>query len=230
MKANTTTYAPTVGDRVTCNMPAFGDENMIGTVEAMTGTGWIKVRLDNPPEVVGVKDGCISCRVRSLSLLSGKGDEETGDESNMLECSDYDSATSPDDVEEAMEAMEAMETAAHRMAEALSKARAHYIKARRPSGAATANNGDQIAKALHDLEPKETAEMADKCLGLPIGTHLAKYGHLNNGQIRMNSGNRIRGAFAKALRDKDADTISRIVTILDLDVPEDLVEEDADSE
>ena len=227
MKANTTTYAPTVGDRVTCNMPAFGDENMIGTVEAMTGTGWIKVRLDNPPEVVGVKDGCISCRVRSLSPLSEEGDEEADDESNMLECSDYDSATSPDDVEEAMEEAE---TAAHRMAEALRKARAHYIKARRPNGAATANNGDQIAKALHDLEPKETAEMADKCLGLPIGTHLAKYGHLNNGQIRMNSGNRIRGAFAKALRDKDADTISRIVTILDLDVPEDLVEEDADSE
>ena len=225
MKANTTTYAPTVGDRVTCNMPAFGDEDMPGTVEVMTGTGWIKVRLDNPPEVVGVKDGCISCRVRSLSPLSEEDD--FAGEDFFQTGRDEDLPHEEDDVEEAMEEAE---TAAHRMAEALRKARAHYTKARRPNGAATANNGDQIAKTLHDLEPKETAETADKCLGLPIGTHLAKYGHLNNGQIRMNSGNRIRGAFAKALRDKDADTISRIVTILDLDVPEDLVEEDADSE
>lgn len=136
----------------------------------------------------------------------------------------------PEDSPESSGPEEAIEdkglTAAQRMAKALREARSHYIKCKRPDGAATAHNGDDIAKALRDYEPLEVAAIADKALEAPAGTHEAKYGHLNNGQIRMNSGNRIRSAYMKALKEEDKETINRICRLLDLGDDE----EESDSE
>jgi hypothetical protein len=131
-------------------------------------------------------------------------------------CNDCD-WTSDEAEDEVEEALEEAETAASKMAEALRKARQHYVKARRPSGAATAHNGDTIARELLDYEPAEVAALADRCLSLPKGWHAARYDGLNPGQVRMNSGNKIRGAWKKAEKEGDVETLARIKFVLGLD-------------
>lgn len=106
--------------------------------------------------------------------------------------------------------------AASRMAEALRKARAHYTKDKRPDGSATAHCGDPIAKELRDYEPADVAALADKVMGVEAGTHLGKYQHLNNGQIRMNSGNRIRAEWKRVNEAGDEAAIVRIAKLLNL--------------
>lgn len=111
-----------------------------------------------------------------------------------------------------------------KMAEALKKAREHYTKDKRPDGTATAHCGDAIAKELRDLEPQEVAALADKVLQEPAGTHFAKYQNLNNGQIRMNSGNRIRSYWKKINEDGNEAEIARVAKLLNL------IEQDDESE
>jgi hypothetical protein len=190
------------GDRVTVCTAATGGEPLAGTIETIS-KGWYVVELDEEiKNAKGQMSTTVSARASSLQPLV----EDEAD--------DVDESDESDDVEEALEEAE---EASSRMAEALRKARARYVKARRPSGAATAHNGDTIAKELLDYEPLEVAEIADRCLKLPKGTHAARYANLNNGQIRMNSGNRIRGAWKKAERDGDTDTIAHILFVLGLD-------------
>lgn len=63
------------------------------------------------------------------------------------------------------------------------------------------NNGDDLAAFLLALDPFETARLATRVLDLDtplwVGDGTGKYDHLNNGQIRMNSGNRIRAALKR---------------------------------
>lgn len=103
-----------------------------------------------------------------------------------------------------------------KMAEALKKAREHYTKDKRPDGAATAHCGDAIAKELRDLEPMEVAALADRVLQQPAGTHEAKYERLNNGQIRMNSGNRIRSYWKKINEEGQIQEVARVGKLLNL--------------
>lgn len=117
--------------------------------------------------------------------------------------------------EETIEA-EADPDHASRMAEALRKARTRYEKTRRPEGSASADCADQIAKELRDYEPQDVANLADKVLQQPVGTHYAKYERLNNGQIRMNSGNRIRAYWKKINEDGNEAEIARVGLILNL--------------
>ena len=115
------------------------------------------------------------------------------------------------------ETIEADKTAASRMAEALRQARQHYTKGKRPDGSATAHCGDEIAKELRDYDPQETANLADRVLQQPIGFHYAKYQNLNNGQIRMNSGNRIRAYWKKINEDGNEAEIDRVARLLNLE-------------
>ncbi len=80
-----------------------------------------------------------------------------------------------------------------RMAKALAEARGGYTKSKASSGKASLHNGDSLATMLAGCEPEEVAHLADLVCEEPAGTHMTKYGHLNQGQIRMNSGNKIRG-------------------------------------
>lgn len=137
---------------------------------------------------------------------SGELEVETDEEGNTtVSCScGWEETIAPDP-----------ETAS-RMAEALKKAREHYEKTRRPEGSASADCGDRIAKELRDYEPQDVANMADKVLQQPIGTHYAKYERLNNGQIRMNSGNRIRAYWKKINEDGNEAEIARVGILLNL--------------
>ena len=235
-KSSKQTITLEVGARVAASLPSLSDQPLIGTIEAVSGKGWYRVKLDVALDAVGVKDGCVSALARSLTAHTAPADgveeaaEDNIDGEEFFQSNrDADLPHEPDaEGEEAAtegDPEEAEATVAAKMAEALKKAREHYVKCKRPNGAATAHNGDGIAKALRDYEPLEVAALADKCLGEPVGTHEAKYGHLNNGQIRMNSGNRIRATFAKALKERDAETITRISKVLDLDGSEEQDEE-----
>lgn len=64
-------------------------------------------------------------------------------------------------------------------------------------GTKSLHNGDNVAVALAAMEPHDVARLAERLLGLEAGTLLEKYQKLNPGQIRMNSGNRIRGAIRR---------------------------------
>jgi len=97
-----------------------------------------------------------------------------------------------------------------RMSIALRKARVRYVKVKHKDGQ-SAHCNDPIARALEDLEPGEVAAMADKITGERQGFHYNKYQHLNPGQIRMNSGNKIRTLYKKADEDGKSAILSTIL-------------------
>lgn len=82
------------------------------------------------------------------------------------------------------------------MSSHIRKYRPRYTKTKAYSGSTSLNNADEVAKALGGLTPKQVASLAmeliHECPDLG-----ALYGHLNPGQIRMNSGNRIRAAIKR---------------------------------
>lgn len=221
-KLNTTTSPTTdfvAGDRVSVTLPQTGHEPAAATVQAVR-SGWFVCLLDEPENHPLAKKGIVSARLSSIEALLP--DDTERDETDGEYSDDLDENGNPIPLDDAVEeALEEAETAAGKMAEALRKARQHYTKAHRPSGAATAHNGDTIAKELLDYEPKEVAALADRCLGLPKGWHEARYESLNPGQIRMNSGNKIRGAWRKAEKNGDLEMLARIKFVLGLDSDDD---------
>ena len=231
MKAsNSKTPAPTfaIGDAVTITLP---DTPVVsGFVHDKTATGWFIVQLDDaslaiwPANDKRLKDARISTRAKSMTARlvvpdAPVHDPEANedDEQLMSDMEDPDAELDGDGEEEKAE---------HPMAAALRKARVRYVKTKRPEGSASADCGDMLAKTLRDLEPLEVAAMADKVLGEASGTHAAKYSHLNNGQIRMNSGNRIR-AFLKTA---DADGLAHAYTCLGWDEAEEDLDEEGGEE
>jgi hypothetical protein len=205
----TTTPAFAAGDRVTVTNAATMDEALAGTI-ALISKGWYQIELDDEIENArGEAVSTISARVSSLAPLAPEDDEQAEQYPEL----DDDGEQADEGDEEEVEG----ETVGSKMAEALRKARVRYIKDRRPSGAATAHNGDVIARELRDYEPKEVCGLCDRCFDLPKGSTFAKYEHLNNGQQRMNAGNRIRSAYAKG----DDEVKARIAHVLGLDEVED---------
>ncbi|NUW69906.1 hypothetical protein [Vibrio coralliilyticus] len=57
--------------------------------------------------------------------------------------------------------------------------------------------GDELQIALKGSSPLEVAQLAAILLELPQMELVKKYAHLNSGQVRMNSGNRIRALVKK---------------------------------
>jgi len=235
MKAsNRTTPAATfaIGDVVTVTLP---DTPVVsGFVHDKTATGWFIVQLDDaslavwPANDKRLKDARISTRAKSMTAHRPPAtviadlvapDAPVHDPEANEDDEEYMSdMVDPDDELDG----DGEEKAEHPMAAALRKARVRYVKTKRPEGSASADCGDMLAKTLRDLEPEEVAAMADKVLGEASGTHLAKYLHLNNGQIRMNSGNRIRAY----LKTADADGLAHAYTCLGWnEADEDLDEE-----
>ena len=84
----------------------------------------------------------------------------------------------------------------YRMSDVLKQYRGGYKKVNRPSGKSL-NCGDTLAAVLVSCDPLEVARVGDIVLDLEPGELADQYGHLNEGQIRMNSGNRIRNAMKR---------------------------------
>jgi len=222
-KTTNTTPAFAAGDRVTVTNAATMDEALAGTI-VLISKGWYQIELDDEIENArGEAVSTISARVSSLAPLAAEDDEQADVEL------DDDFPDGTDVAEMGAEAdgeQDEGETVSSKMAEALRKARVRYVKDKRPSGAATAHNGDVIARELRDYEPKEVCGLCDRCFDLPKGSTFAKYEHLNNGQQRMNAGNRIRSAYAKG----DDEIRNRIAHVLGLDeVEQDDLQDSPDS-
>jgi hypothetical protein len=105
---------------------------------------------------------------------------------------------------------------AGRMAQALKGARVNYRVTVTASGGRSADCGDGIARGLQGFTGREVADLADLVCGQPTGTHFRKYSHLNNGQIRMNSGNKIRGQYKKATEEGKLSRANEIREIVGL--------------
>lgn len=219
----------TVGQSVTVNNMKTGNVPVAGVVETIS-KGWFLVRC---PDI----DGIVSARRASISPLPATSGRSWADlspipgtapsrASRPLE----DEDEGEDGGEDEDEDEEAAQSISSRMAEALRNARIRYAKTKRPGGAASADCADVIAKALRDLEPMEVASLADKVLATPDGFHAAKYATLNKGQVRMNSGNRVRAAYKNALEDGNSDEVSRILVLLGIESEYDEEQEDEEGD
>lgn len=100
-------------------------------------------------------------------------------------------------LEEWDEAEQEAEEENYAMSKHLAKYRERYQKSVAASGAKSLNNGDELAKFLEMKTGKEVCELADKFVPLEGQTHFERYERLNEGQKRMNSGNKLRAALKK---------------------------------
>ena len=78
------------------------------------------------------------------------------------------------------------------LAKQMAKYRATYKRGVTANGDKSLHNGDALARYLEMRTPEEVCQLADEVCGEVNGFHEAKYERLNNGQKRMNAGNRIR--------------------------------------
>ena len=83
------------------------------------------------------------------------------------------------------------------MGEILSRYRPGYLVSVTPNGRKSRYNGDAVAEALEGYEPAQIIAAAEKLLGFKKGELREKYAGMNQGQQRMNVGNRLRGAFKR---------------------------------
>lgn len=179
-------------------------------------------KAEEAKEAAKVTPKCPECESGELELEM----DEDGDHYTCNSC-----GHEWDDEGGIEEALDEAEEAAFRMSEALKKARPRYTKTHRPDGTPSADNGDAIAKELRELEPAEVAALADRVMGEEAGYHATRYAGLNNGQVRMNSGNRIRGAYRKAVIAGDLAEqarISKLVGIYEEDGDEQYEDQDGE--
>ena len=98
-------------------------------------------------------------------------------------------------------------TVGQRMAKQLREARVRYVKSKSASGKASAHNNDGLAQLLAGRDHVAVATLATLVVAQtdeePFDA-FARYSHLNNGQIRMNSGNLIRARLKAGLVSLDA--------------------------
>ncbi len=223
MKANTkpAKSAPEfkVGDHVVATTGATDGCPATGIV-CNIGKGWYVITLDQPEAFPMVKSGKISARAGSMAIYEPKSVEPIV----SIEDEDLDEDDDRED-DRGADVDLGEESAGSRMAEQLKAARVRYAKTKRPSGAASADNADAIAKALRDFEPLEVCEIADKVFKLPIGSHESKYSGLNPGQRRMNSGNRIRGLWRKLWIADDKLEIARVADLVGVGLSDDFMDD-----
>ena len=202
-----------VGDHVVATTGATDNCPATGVI-CNIGKGWYVITLDQPEGFPSVKSGKISARAGSMAIYEPKSVEP------IVSIEDEDRDDSDDSDEDDLGEESA---AACRMSRQLKAARVRYMKTKRPSGAASADNADVIARALRDYEPLEVCEIADKVFRLPLGSHESKYSRLNPGQKRMNSGNRIRGLWRKLWTTDDKIEIVRVADIVGVVLPDDFI-------
>lgn len=78
-----------------------------------------------------------------------------------------------------------------------------YVRTYSASGNHTLDCGDPVAEKLRGKSLDEVFEIAAEVLGESVTALRTKYSHLNAGMIRMNLGNRMRGALRKAAKAKE---------------------------
>jgi hypothetical protein len=77
------------------------------------------------------------------------------------------------------------------------KYRKRYVDSVSASNRMSKNNGDELSRLLAGATSEAVMKIAEIALDLGRGFLLTKYENMNNGQQRMNSGNRLRAALKK---------------------------------
>ncbi len=95
------------------------------------------------------------------------------------------------------------------MTDQLREARKRYTVSKSSKGSTSAHNGDDLATLLAGCSPEDVCATAEKLAELKPGELTTKYGHLNPGQVRMCSGNRIR-----AMVKKESVTVDDVAKVL----------------
>jgi len=203
-----------LGDRVIVTTAATDQCAATGFVSSITA-GWYIITLDVPGVFPKAKDGKVSARANSMTLLHA----------GVVTFRSASAAIAPSAKESDDEDDQDEGDAGCQMARQLAAARVRYSKTKRPNGSASADNADAIAKALRDYEPLEVCEIADKVFKLPLGSHEAKYSKLNPGQKRMNSGNRIRGLWRKLWIADDKIEIARVADLVGVVLADDFLDD-----
>jgi len=85
------------------------------------------------------------------------------------------------------------------MTDQLKEARTRYTVSKSSKGSTSAHNGDDLATLLAGCSPEDVCTTAEQLANLKAGELMKKYGHLNPGQVRMCSGNRIRALVKKEI-------------------------------
>ncbi len=80
------------------------------------------------------------------------------------------------------------------MGEILAKYRVGYVVSITPQGRKSRSNGDELAQTLETYEPAQIIPAAEILLEIETGVLVEKYTGMNQGQARMNVGNRLRAA------------------------------------
>jgi len=93
--------------------------------------------------------------------------------------------------------MTAVEEDHGRMAEVMAEHKKNYVTQRSYAGNSSQSNGDLVATYFLGDDPQHSCAKAEALLGLEPGSLYERYNHLNAGQIRMNAGNKIRGALKR---------------------------------
>jgi hypothetical protein len=113
------------------------------------------------------------------------------------------------------------------MANTIKKYKSRYRKMTTTCGKSSVNNGDSVAKLLAPLDHDDVMRLADEFCELGGGFCNSKYILLNNGQKRMNSGNRIRARIKK--NPEQIQTLGEIMVAFRM-MPEPAVEESEEAE
>ncbi|HDM8070307.1 TPA: hypothetical protein ACK21Z_002610 [Vibrio harveyi] len=110
--------------------------------------------------------------------------ESLGDASSWMPDIDYD----PSDVNEVLRALDEEQEMKNMSSE---------FQIRRAKYKETDGCGDELQMLLKGFSPMDVIAIAEKLLDMNSGDLLRRYSHLNNGQKRMNAGNRIRSLIKK---------------------------------
>jgi ATP-dependent Clp protease ATP-binding subunit ClpA len=94
--------------------------------------------------------------------------------------------------------MEGALSEAQQMSGQLAKYRGGYVVSVTATGSKSLSNGDDLATYLEAKTWQEVCAIADKHTPIKGGqTHADRYEKLNNGQKRMNAGNKLRAAIKR---------------------------------
>ncbi|EGR1265367.1 hypothetical protein D9A33_18425 [Vibrio cholerae] len=130
-------------------------------------------------QLIECREHIVECDAATSYLTFDIQDDPLDDHSVTRELAEYDEVT------------QEIEQNPKSMSDAFQPRRTQYKT--------TDGCGDELQFFLKGFSPSDVAAIAEYLLGIPRGELLARYSHLNNGQIRMNSGNRIRSLINKGL-------------------------------
>ncbi|HCG9599646.1 TPA: hypothetical protein NJ755_003751 [Vibrio parahaemolyticus] len=134
--------------------------------------------------------------------ISSGSTESHGDPSSWTPDIDHDPIDDADVVRELVECEELVEDSDQNP-----KSMSGAFQSRRAKYKETDGCGDELQLFLKGFAPSDVIAIAEHLLGLSSGELSKRYEHLNNGQKRMNAGNRIRSLVKK--EEKTIDDVRR---------------------